>query len=81
MSFITLIIITHETITIVHHHYRIIEHLLEETHPHIKVVKSRNSIPLDAGYILIDEPAQIIINSQTAFPLTVRRGFEIIYLH
>ena len=67
MSTIVLIIIRGKTITTLSHHYRIIEQLLRHNPCDIRALKRADTrTTLDAGYILIDCNAQLVINAQIA---------------
>lgn len=67
MSFVTLIIVSDDTISISREHYRKI----------IEILKRKDSSSeektdyLDAGYILIDDNLGIIINEQNAFDINM----------
>ncbi len=80
MSFVTLIIVKRNHVTILHHHYRVVQQLLVEGVRDIVVVKSIPEMPLDAGYIVLDMNDRTILNKQDAFALTTLPGFAVVQM-
>jgi len=78
MSSVLLIIICGARVTLLSHHYRIIERLLLHNPSQIRALKHQSTHTLDAGYILIDCNAQLIINAQVAINLPPLPDYAVI---
>ena len=76
MSFVTLILIKNKQLNFISAHYTIIKRILLHKDFQAELLKQTDQIFIDAGYILVDCDANVIIDAQNAFAVKEFEDFQ-----